>query len=540
MSEATVKNSAISLTPRMSNAKSALLTVLASSMLLSGCYSTGAHVPDKTRFPESVPSGLLDYTKPDKTDMSKGELPVTQRLAIADGGATRLYSFKAMGQSLRMTMDQFAKANKLNVIFDQDVAGMVNVEFHDMTLEQALDAILDPIGVGWVQEDGAIRITRQVMRTYQLDYLLATRTKSTASGAGSTYSVDFWGSLETTLKSLLEKKNEGAQQLQETNTQTTDPQGKTTTVTARPIQQVEGRIILDKLTGSVQVVTSPRLMRSVDSFMQNLIKGMNRQVYIEARILKVALQDDAAYGIDWSRISFGNRLSINNSNIINSATGGALVKSSTGILNYDTTGGIPGTVPKPFPSTFLVNNITAAIQALEEQGTVRVVSQPRVRTLNNQPAVIKVGTDRTFYTQTTTTCTPKTVADGTCTPLTTDVPTAITEGVMLTVTPQISPDGHVTLDVVPKINKIVGVDVSQSKNSSAAQVETMESSTLVRMKDGETAVIGGLIIEEDSETGRNLPGMSNVGGPGWFFKGKYSNKVRKELVIFITPHLVDN
>jgi MSHA type pilus biogenesis protein MshL len=521
MSEATVKNpaiSAISSTP-----KAALLAVLASTMLLSGCYSTGGHVPNKTRFPESVPSGLMDFNKSDKLDSGRSELPVTQRLALSDTGADKLYSFKAMGQSLRVTMGQFAQANKLNVIFDQDVEGLVNVEFHDMTLEQALDAIVDPIGIGWVQEDGAIHITRQTSRTYQIDYLRA------AKG-------NFWADMETELKALMGV--DASASPHDVSTTAPTPTGPIT-VASRPIQQVAGKVVSNKLTGSVLVTTSPRRMRAVDAYMQNMIKGMNRQVYIEARILNVQLQDDAAFGIDWSKISFGPSLSVSNSNIISAATGGASLKPSTGLLDYT----------KTFPSTFMVQNITAAIRALEEQGTVRTVSQPRIRTLNNQPALIKVGTDHTYYTHTTQlgSCTsiPSTPTNpgGFNCPgaTTTETATSVTEGVMLTVTPQISPDGHITLDVVPKINKIVGVDTSPSGLSNAPQIETMETSTLVRMKDGETAVIGGLIIEEDSETGRNLPGMGNAGGGlGWLFKGKYSNKIRKELVIFITPHLIEN
>jgi len=151
---------------------------------------------------------------------------------------------------------------------------------------------------------------------------------------------------------------------------------------------------------------------------------------------------------------------------------------------------------------------------------------------------MKVGTDRTFYNVTTT---APTVQNNTTIPgTTTETPTTVTEGVMLSVTPQISADGLITMDVMPVINKIVGVDTSPSGLSNAAQVETTQTSTLVRLKDGETAVIGGMIEEDDSETARNVPGLGNLPGVGWLFKGKYSNKLRRELVIFITPHLVEN
>ncbi|MEJ1959822.1 MAG: hypothetical protein WDM70_10690 [Nitrosomonadales bacterium] len=118
MSEVTVKNFAIPLAHGVG-----LVTMLVASTLLSGCYSTGGHVPDLTRFPESVPSGALDFKKDEgKADTGKESLPVTSRLALSDSGNTRLYSFRAMGQSLRVSLMQFAEANKLNMIMDQDVA----------------------------------------------------------------------------------------------------------------------------------------------------------------------------------------------------------------------------------------------------------------------------------------------------------------------------------------------------------------------------------------------------------------------------------
>ena len=534
-----MKNSTI---PSASGAVFAAM--LAASMLLSGCYSTAGHVPDLTRFPETVPSGLLDFKKEEKT---KEALPVARRLALSDAGATKLYSFKAMGQSLRVSLSQFAEANKLNMIFDQDVAGIVNVEFHDVTLEQALDSILDPIGLGWVQDDGMIRIVKQYTKTYQVDYLRAARSgnsamTSTSTGSGSTGnnsisktdSVNFWSELEAEIKSLLTKANaEDGQQSQAGAAAANTPPGAVP-VAASPIPQVEGRVTINKLSGTVQVTTSPRRMKAVDAYMENMLKGINRQVYIEARILDVTLSDDSALGIDWTKVSMGNTLTFSTvnplngtgGNIITAAAGGAAALPASGFLGYN----------KTFPARFLVNNITAAIQALEQQGTVRVLSQPKVRTLNNQAAIMKVGTERTFYTLNTTV---STTAAGTTTQ-TTELATPITEGVVLSVTPQISADGLITMDVMPVINKIVGIDTSPSGNSNAARVDTKQSSTLVRMRDGETAVIGGLIQEEDSETDRHLPGVGNIPFAGWLFKGKYSNKVRKELVIFITPHLIDN
>jgi len=511
-----------------------------SATLLSGCYSTVPHKPDPERFPESFPSGYLDF-KPPQKPLSKA-IPLDQRLVLTDAGARKLFSFRANGQSLRVTLAQFAQAYGLNIVPDADIVGAVSVEFRDLPLDQALDALLDPIGVGWIQEDGMIRVTRQVTRTWQVDYLRATRTGSGSmsisggGGGGGTASssvsksdsINFWSELESQLTALLTRAaNETTDGQRQTETvQTTDRATNTVTQTTRPLAEIEGRVVINSMTGTVQVTGSPRGMRNVEAYMENLLRGINRQVFIEVRILNVALSDAAALGIDWSRVQIGNSLTVGTSSIVTAPAGGGGARPNTLTMDYS----------RAFPASHLIRNITAAIRALEEQGSVRVVSQPRIRTLNNQPAVVRVGTERTFYT-TQTTITP--VAGGAPLTTTTETPTTVTEGVMLSVTPQIGRDDFITLDVSPVVNKIVAIDTSPSGNSNAPRMETKQTSTLVRLRNGETVAIGGLIIEEDAETGRSVPGVGRPSGLGWLFHGQYSSKARKEMVIFLTPHLVE-
>lgn len=515
--------------------------LLFGSVFLSGCYHTGGHKPDPKRFPESVPSGQLDFKAP--TPSASAPLDLNERLVLGEAGAARLFSFRANGQSLRVSLAQFAQAYKLNIVPDADVVGAVSVEFTNLPLERALDALLSPIGVGWIQEDGLIRVTRKATRTYQVDYLRATRTGSgsmsttggSAGGGGTSTSsvsrndsINFWSELEAEIKSLLTRTETGGNEApgrQET-VQTTDRATNTVTQTTRPLPEMEGRVVINKMTGVVQVTGAPKAVRAVDAYMKTLLKGINRQVFIEARILDVALTDDSAFGIDWTSVSFGSALTATSSGIVTAPVGGASPKSNTVTWSYN----------KAFPASHLVRSIAAAIKALEEQGTVRVVSQPRIRTLNNQPAVVRVGTERTFYTVQTT-VTPNGV--GGTLQTTTETPSTVTEGVMLSITPQVGTDGMITLDVTPVVNKIVAIDTSPSGNSNAPRMETKQTSTIVRMKDGETVAIGGLILEEDAETGRGVPGIGKPSGLGWLFRGEYSSKVRKELVIFLTPHLVE-
>lgn len=513
-----------------------ILLTLASCIALSSCTPIKSHVPDKERFPESVPSGLLDFNnQKSKVNPVAEKISVTDRLALSNQGAAQLYNFNAINQTLRVTLAQFAQLNNLNIIIDLDVAGTVNVEFKGVTFEAALNAILDPVGLGWIKEGEIIRVVRQITKVYQVNYLSTTRqdnssiASSTSAGGASGSSsitkngtVDFWTDLESELRSLLSPPQGSKMMSPVLETSTTDGDQM---ITPQNVNKMGGVYTINRITGTVQVTASPRVMKIVDIYLKRIIKGINRQVYIEVKILDVTLTDDQSLGIDWSKVAAtggAGSFNIGTKNTITNAVGGGAVLPGTISLGY--TRALAGVI-----------NIAAAIDALKEQGTVRVLSQPRIRAMNNQAAVIKVGTDRTFYTLETTVITP---ANGVPILTTTEIATQVTEGLVLTVTPQISPDGMVALDVMPVINKIIGVDTSPSGNSNSARVETKQASTMVRVKNHETAVIGGLIHEEDSATERSVPGFGDIPLFGNLFKGQYNNKIRRELVIFITPHII--
>ena len=180
------------------------------------------------------------------------------------------------------------------------------------------------------------------------------------------------------------------------------------------------------------------------------------------------------------------------------------------------------------------------IQALQAQGEVRAVSQPKIRTLNNQSAMIKVGTDRTFFRREVSV---DTSAAGSIT-LAEDVAQIVTEGIVLAITPQISTEGWIMMDVSPVITRVSGVSEVKDENgnvrSSAPNLDIRQASSLVRAQNGETIVIGGLIQEQETETERSVPVLGKLPVIGNLFRGTYKSKTKKELLMFITPRLVED
>ncbi|MDQ7059428.1 MAG: type II and III secretion system protein [Ghiorsea sp.] len=176
------------------------------------------------------------------------------------------------------------------------------------------------------------------------------------------------------------------------------------------------------------------------------------------------------------------------------------------------------------------NQVSTVINALSEQGSVRMLSQPRLLILNNQSAMIKVGTDQPFFSQTTT---PGT--GGSAATVTEDV-RVVTIGLVLAVTTQISANGWIMLDASPIITRLVGTATSPL-GSTAPILDIKQASTLVRVRDGETVVIGGLIQDETSENERKVPLLGDIPGLGALFTSSYKHKQRTELVIFLTPKI---
>jgi MSHA type pilus biogenesis protein MshL len=471
---------------------------------------------------------------------------MTQFATPASVADIKLYSFRATGQSVRLALSQLATAYKLNIVVDQDVDGQVTVDLKELPLEKVLEAVLEPLGLAWTWQDGLLRVSRQETRTFNIDYLRLVRTgngNSSSSvslsgggggGGGSTGNssssvaqndtINFWNELEEQLDAILERSDDdytGLERPMETTVQTDRETNITTTLT-QPVRESAGRLVIDRLSGTVQVTTSRSRMKNVEDFLSSIKSGINRQVYIEAKVVEVQLNDERSLGIDWNELDFGS-LTLGTDLIINNPAGGF--------------GALPPTVAGSYIRSFdgALDSIDAAIEALEEQGDVKVVSQPKVRTLNNQQAIVRVGTERTFFT-TTTTITP--VAGGTPIQTVTNTPSTINEGLVLTVTPQISAEGEITMDVSPVLTNITGTDTSPDGLSNAPILDIKQSSTLVRMYDGETIVVGGLIQQAVSATKRSVPLLGDIPGLGKLFSSTYDRDVSRELVIFLTPHII--
>ncbi|MYJ22879.1 MAG: hypothetical protein F4101_05770 [Nitrospira sp. SB0673_bin_12] len=419
---------------------------------------------------------------------------------LKDGEPGRVFSFRAREMPLVDALRLFSRANRLNIVVEPGVEGVVTVDFQGLALEKAMSALLDTQGYYWEKDGELIVVRRLKTRMFTLDYIRLERSgegrnkAQVTSGSGRNGGQDagevilsqqdqikFWEEIEAQIGTLL---------------------------------STEGRFVVNRLSGTIQVTDLHRRVQGVATFLANVRNSLYRQVEIQARIYEIALRDDYSLGVDWSRIDLSTpKGSFKLANVITAPAGGFVARAATAAFSFND------------------GDFEGVIQALQEQGDVQVVSQPRILTLNNQPALIKVGTDQSFFTSTTTQGTA-----GTGNIVTEQVRT-VTSGLVLSVTPQVSQDGWVMMDVSPIITRLT--DTVESQNGSTAPVlEVKQSGGLVRVRDGQLVIIGGLIQEQLTTTERKVPLLGDIPVFGTFFSGTYQAERNTELVIFLMPRIL--
>lgn len=497
---------------------------VALAVLVSGCSGLATQPPEFPRYHPADEKLGIAAPKP-------MEIATAERMsypAVVDSATLNeqevLYSFVISNMEVKEGLRLFGRAYDLNIAVDADVEGVLDVEFRDVPLQKAMSLMLDNLDYYWQLSDGVIRVRSQETRRFTVDYLRLVRTgvsSSTATVASSSGDSESSGAEEGAGSININQQDE-IKFWEELENQLTT------------LLSASGRLVVNRLSGTVQVSDQHAYVREVGEYLDHINKAIHRQVDIEVRILEVSLDDSTALGVNWSRVS----------QVLDSGVN--VDFSLDGIVNSPS-GGLANTPPVLTLDGFNLKNdgnlrLGAVIQALQQQGDVEIVSQPHVRTLNNQTSLIKVGTDRTFFRREQST---DSTSAGSITTAT-DVPQVVTEGVVLSITPQIGDSGWVMMDVSPVVTRVSSISVVEGDGgtiqSSAPNLDVAQVSSLIRARSGDTVVIGGLIQTQTSRTQRQLPGVNRLGGVGRFLGsalgGYYDATVRKELIMVLTPTII--
>ena len=342
---------------------------------------------------------------------------------------------------------------------------------------------------------------------------------------------DIWKNIQDNLDKVLEiysateVVSTTTPALAEGEAASTEPASTEPAVSAASPSPAKGYYTIDKPIGLV-TVTAPRpLLEKIATYFNNLKEGLYKQISIEVKIIEVTLTDTSSIGIDWTNL-LG---SIDNTG---TATGGQTITFSlfNGGQLYPKGASVVNTVTG-------LSTFNLLLRAIEMQGDARVLNNPRIVTMNGQPAMISVGKDMTYISKVESTIDD--VGNVTITAST----DSIFSGLGLGVVPMISDNDEIILSLTPVISQLEGdvvayKDFGVNNTIGIPVVNMREMTSIARIKSGEMLVVGGFIKETDSETDVKFPILGDIPVVGRLFKQSTKFKPRVELIIMLQPRIL--
>ncbi len=435
-----------------------------------------------------------------------------------------------------------------NMVIHPEVSGSITLNLRNVTIPDVLEAARDVYGYEFISTAYGFQVLpgRLRARIYQINYLNIERSGSSATSVSS-------GSLTQNVTS------DDGTSTATSNTQGTVIQTEQTLNTfwvelQESVQAIVGTgdgrsVVINPQSGVVVVRALPNELREVEAYLQATQLIVQRQVVLEAKFIEVRLNENYQSGINWSSLLTPGDNSITASNIgggsvLVGESGLSGISGNTGNLDPASFSAISGATAAAFGGVFSAalnfGDFTAFIELLKTQGNVQILSSPRVATMNNQKAVIKVGQDEFFVTDVSSVNT----TTGTATTVSPDVTlTPFFSGIALDVTPQISQEGDVTLHVHPSISEVIDQQKTVTVGNVTQQIplalsSVRESDSIVRARSGQVIVIGGLMQESINDQDAKTPFLGDLPGVGSLFNHKKQVSVKSELVILLKPVVV--
>jgi len=389
----------------------------------------------------------------------------------------------------------------------------------------------------------------------------------------TTDEVLFWDRLEQEIRSVLSRPEDGYHNEQHdkvvsskeisgvsVNTYGGGESKQNSESTTEVVAADKHNIFINKDAGLVTVTGTGRQIKRLDAYMTQLEKKMQSQVMIDVKMYSVVFTDGSTMGVDWSQIYNLQNISIGFDQALRTNVSGSTFSTAyegNGVKTLTQTGGtvdpLTGRVIPTYEmatlagvqspvtamsrlltlsSNFAINDL---VKFLKTQGDVYSISNPKIMTLNNQPALISAGNELFYKTIDTTT-----LAGGTTgTQGTTQNIKSVFAGVLLDITPEISDDGTILLRINPSISDTLSaISSDNSTRSMPPDLSRRQVSSVVSIRDGERVILGGLINRRSTTTSTKLPLLGDLPFVGYLFKQEGTAERVEELVIIIEPHII--
>ncbi|HEX5711561.1 MAG TPA: secretin N-terminal domain-containing protein [Sulfuricurvum sp.] len=497
------------------------------------------------------------------------------------------------GTTVGEFIDQISDECAMSVIVaDQEAEQILKKQMNktylkNLTINEVLDLIVKENDLQYTLQNNVLKISYLTTKTYNIDYIISERkgtgsanvtlssnsqasnngSANTANSTGSTSSsnssskgtasdsgtnitssdeVMFWATLEKEIQSILSRPEDQYKQIKSVS----NPDSKEKSSD----ESDQYGIFINKSAGLITVTGTGKQIKRLDTYIDDLQKKMQSQVMIDVKMYSVVFNDGSSTGIDWSQIynlqnfqlgfDKANRTNVE-TNLFDTAyegdkvqtvtvTGGTVATPTLGLMDVAGVRAPVDAISKLFTmsNSISINNL---LMFLKTQGDVYAISNPKIMTLNNQPALITAGTELFYKTINTST-----LAGGTTgTQATTEIISSVFSGVLLDITPEISKEGLITLRINPSVSDTVGdVAADNSKRTMPPDLSRRQISSVVTVQDGNRIILGGLINRKSTNNTTKVPFLGDIPVLGYLFKQENIGEKVEELVIIIEPHIV--
>lgn len=451
------------------------------------------------------------------------------------------FDVSAVNASAKNFFMGLVRDDDVNIVVHPDVTGSISIRLKQVSLDQALRAVCDVYNFDFVKEQYGYKVLPRTIQTklFKLDYLNVSRdgksnTRVSNGQVSNPSSGNTGGNTNSSSNNQQGQSGQGATQITNSEIETTsksDFWGTIEESVAAIIGEAPGkRVVVSPQVGLILVEAYSSELRSVEQFLKSAENALLKQVVIEAKILEVILSENFQAGIQWDTFEqgFGGQLELNDSRV------------GAGFQSGDISKLVNASIGGVFSAGLNFTDFTSIIEVLQSQGDVQVLSSPRISTVNNQKAVIKVGSEEYFVTNISN----DTNQGATGSTTTTDVTISpFFSGIALDVTPHISNENTITLHIHPTIttviDKIKEVGLADAPLILPLAFKTVrESDSIVKAQDGQVVVLGGLIQNRVDNKRADIPWLHKIPFLGLLFSQRQDVMVKSELVILLRPKVI--